>query len=477
MVGVVALVLIVVSASAFATYTALKHVLINRLDQQLTVTASTGAISSLLQEASGGGGGGHAFHSPTQVQILILTPDGLVVASPSDPNLAQLQLSKEQRVAALSRDANHYTLTTANGMRVRAVAVPNLTAVTTDPSTGEIVRQPVTVVVALSMSEVDNTLARLVRIELYILIAAALVAFLVTAAGVRLSLRPLRRVTETAQTVAAELSPEGAGLQRRVPISATEQGSEAGQLAESMNTLLGAVETQFAARLESEARMRQFLADASHELRTPLTSIRGYAELSRMRHASGQPDTGEDAETLGRIETEGNRMSRLVEDLLMLARGDQGTELHLSTVDLAAVVDDAVAGAQAAYPARTIEVDIRTGGTYVNGDHDQLLRVLRNLITNACVHTAPGGPIRVTLWRDSSVIVQVADAGPGLPPEQAAHVFERFWRADSSRARSSGGSGLGLSIVASIVAAHGGTIHFESTVQTGSTVTVVLPAA
>jgi two-component system OmpR family sensor kinase len=356
----------------------------------------------------------------------------------------------------------------------------DLLAETTDVATGAQTRVPVVVVVGLATAETDNTLHQLVVLELAVGGGAVLLALIATAFGVQYSLRPLRRVSETAQAVTAELSPEGAGLDRRVAVSASEVDTEAGQLAESMNTLLTAVESQFAARIESEQRMRQFLADASHELRTPLTSIRGYAELARMRRASGRADAAtsseENAETLDRIETEGNRMSRLVEDLLMLARGDQGIELHLGEVDMAQVADDAAIGARAAFPDRPIDVEIRSSAA-VNGDHDQLLRVVRNLVNNACVHTAPGGPVKITVWREASVVVQVIDAGPGLPHEQASHVFERFWRADSSRARSSGGSGLGLSIVASIVSAHGGTIRFDSDVTTGSTVTVILPPA
>jgi two-component system OmpR family sensor kinase len=291
---------------------------------------------------------------------------------------------------------------------------------------------------------------------------------------VRRSLRNLYVVTGTAQEVAAELSPEGAGLDRRVPV--VEEGTEVGQLAESMNTLLAAVETQFAARLESERLLRQFLADASHELRTPLTSIRGYAELARMQRAKGD----EQQDNLDRIESEGTRMSRLVDDLLLLARGDADGAEHAAErlpVGLVDMLDDAVSGSRAAFPDRPIDTEIGTL-PIVLGDRDQLLRVVRNLIANAAVHTAAGRPILVRAYSENGgAVVQVADGGPGLPPEQAAHVFERFWRADKARTRSRGGSGLGLSIVAAIVKAHGGSVRFDSAVETGSTVTVWLPAA
>jgi two-component system OmpR family sensor kinase len=240
-----------------------------------------------------------------------------------------------------------------------------------------------------------------------------------------------------------------------------------------MNTLLSAVETQFAARLESESRLRQFLADASHELRTPLTSIRGYAELARMQRTAGA-----DAEdNLSRIESEGTRMSRLVEDLLMLARGDQLSPPRTELVDVSELLDDVVSSARAAFPDRPIDMQLAPG-LHVVGDPDQLYRIVRNLIGNADMHTAPGGPVLVRSGPDGpNVVIQVIDSGPGLPPDEAAHVFERFWRADKARSRAHGGTGLGLSIVAALVAAHRGSVHFDSSVEHGSTVTVRLPAA
>jgi two-component system OmpR family sensor kinase len=218
--------------------------------------------------------------------------------------------------------------------------------------------------------------------------------------------------------------------------------------------------------------MRQFLADASHELRTPLTSIRGYAELARMQRTAG----ADADDNLSRIESEGTRMSRLVEDLLMLARGDQSSTPRQEFVDLAELLDDAVSGARAAFPNRPIDTQL-AAGLHVVGDPDQLYRLVRNLIGNADMHTALGRPVLVRCELDGPyAVVQVIDGGPGLPPEESAHVFERFWRADKARSRARGGSGLGLSIVAAIVTAHGGTVQFESSVEYGSTVTVRLPA-
>jgi two-component system OmpR family sensor kinase len=313
-------------------------------------------------------------------------------------------------------------------------------------------------------------------LELSIGGGAVLVAVFATTWGVQRSLRHLYQVTGTAREVAAELSPEGRGLDRRVPV--TERGTEVAQLAESMNTLLGAVETQFAARLESEDRMRQFLADASHELRTPLTSIRGYAELARM-----QRDAGAAADdNLARIESEGTRMSRLVEDLLLLARGDADPASQAENFEAITVADllgDVVSNARAGFPQREIHLQV-VGAPVVVGDRDQLLRAVSNLVTNAAVHTDELRPITVRAFvdpaRSDGTTVQVIDGGPGLAPEQAAHVFERFWRADKARSRARGGTGLGMAIVAAIVRAHGGTVRFDSDVERGSTVTVWLPS-
>jgi two-component system OmpR family sensor kinase len=225
--------------------------------------------------------------------------------------------------------------------------------------------------------------------------------------------------------------------------------------------------------------MRQFLADASHELRTPLTSIRGYAELARMQRSLPRETGRADQDNLDRIESEGTRMSRLVDDLLLLARGDSNGATHIAErvpVDVADVLDDAVHSSRAAHPDRRFDLSADALPA-VLGDRDQLLRAVRNLITNAADHTAPERPILVRGFTDAGgAVVTVADGGPGLPPDQAAHVFERFWRADKTRTRASGGSGLGLSIVAAIVRAHGGSVRFDSDVDRGSTVTVWLPA-
>jgi len=309
-------------------------------------------------------------------------------------------------------------------------------------------------------------------LELAVGAGAVLLAAGLTSWGVRAGLRPLTRVTRTAQEVTAELGPDGSGLDRRVPDA--DPGTEVGQVASSVNTLLQAVQTEFAARLRSEERMRQFLADASHELRTPLTSIRGYAELSRLQgRSTDSPD-----DSMRRIEVEGTRMSRLVEDLLVLARGDQASAIRREPVDVDKLLAEAANAVSSAHPERPLSV-VGSGGTVVIGDRDQLLRVLINLASNAAIHTT-SGPIRLEAIpgrtpAGAAVALRVIDTGPGLAPDEAAHVFERFWRADKARSRAKGGSGLGMAIVAQIVAAHGGHVQFDSTVESGTTVVVTLP--
>lgn len=459
--GVVGLVVVLVLAIGGATYFALRYYLVHRLEQQLNVTAARNAnyFATCIQDPLNPTCDSAPSTEPEWISV-ILADRGQEVRI-NGQYVRALHLTTDQIADFVEQPTR--TISTAQG-RVHLI-------VTSRPMAANAL-----LVTGLSTADLGTTMRRLLYLELSIGGGAVLVAVLATTWGVQRSLRNLYKVTGTAREVAAELSPEGRGLDRRVPV--TEEGTEVGQLAESMNTLLGAVETQFAARLESEHRMRQFLADASHELRTPLTSIRGYAELARMQRAAGE--TSDD--NLARIEAEGTRMSRLVEDLLLLARGDAEPDSPVvvrDPVDVAMMIDDVANNARAAFPDRRIDVEV-VGAPVVVGDRDQLLRAVSNLVTNAAVHTAAGRPIliRTEVVREApgGVTIQVLDGGPGLPPEDAAHVFERFWRADKARSRARGGTGLGMAIVAAIVRAHGGTVRFDSTVADGSTVTIWLPA-
>lgn len=472
--GVVALVIAVVAASGAATYYALHSFLTNRLDQQLAQTADLGSLNQLFRTRDVGAPPPRLRDPQHEVFVIGRLPDGATVDPPAGTGVTAMRLSNAQAARLAAQPQRPVTLSTTDGHRLRIVAVPlpSLNATTPQGAFG-------VVIVGLSTADIEDTLHRLLLLELAIGGGAVLIALIISTTGLRLGLGPLRRVTRTAREVTTELSPSGGGLDRRVPTS--DSTTEVGQLATSFNTMLDRVEREFAARRESEERMRRFLADASHELRTPLTSIRGYAELARLQAAKGGATGGDD--TIGRIETEGTRMSRLVEDLMLLARGDDDAErtaeaLPREAVAVDGLVDEVVAGLRAAHPQRQIRTDVPVGLSVV-ADRDQILRVLRNLATNAAVHTDPGGIIGIAAEGrpdGHAVALRIADQGPGLDPQDAAHVFERFWRADTARTRVRGGSGLGLAIVAQIVGAHGGTVRFDSSVERGSTVTVILPS-
>jgi two-component system OmpR family sensor kinase len=283
---------------------------------------------------------------------------------------------------------------------------------------------------------------------------------------VRLGLRPLDRMAATAGSIA------GGDLSRR--ISPATERTEVGRLGLALNAMLERLERAFVARQASEDRLRRFLADASHELRTPLASIRGYAELFRIGAAREPADT---EKAMARIEQESARMGVLVEDLLALARLDELREPAREDVDLAALARDAVDDARAMAPDRPIDVTA-SGATTLLGDPHQLRQVLGNLLRNALVHTPAGTPVDVAVSRaDGEVRLDVRDHGPGLPDGDAGVLFERFWRAEGGRERGRGGAGLGLAIVAGIVAAHHGRVEAADAEGGGARFTVHLPAA
>jgi two-component system, OmpR family, sensor kinase len=246
--------------------------------------------------------------------------------------------------------------------------------------------------------------------------------------------------------------------------------------------MLGRIEAAFRAREESEAaakvseeRMRRFVADASHELRTPLTSIRGFAELYRQ---GAVPNPQDITRVMRRIEDQATRMGLLVEDLLMLARLDQQRPLDLEPVDLLTIASEAVQDARALDPGRPVALamDDDRPPPVVLGDETRLRQVVGNLMSNAMTHTDPGTPITVSVRTDGAFgALDVADRGPGMAEHDAAHVFERFYRADSSRARTSGGTGLGLSIAAALVATHSGTLTVQTAPGEGATFSLRVP--
>jgi two-component system OmpR family sensor kinase len=323
-----------------------------------------------------------------------------------------------------------------------------------------------TLVVAAPLTEVRATQRLLLAIGGgvggLVLVAIGVAAYWLT----RRELRPLERMAEKSQTIAA------GDLSERV--EPDDPRTEVGRLGGALNSMLAEIERAFAERLAAEERLRQFLADASHELRTPVTSIRGYAELFR-RGAGDRPD--DLAHVMQRIEQEGKRMGELVEELLLLARLDQGLPLECQPVELSVVVDAAVDAARAADPERPIAVDSHGPGV-VLGAESRLRHVIDNLLTNARVHTPAGTPVQVRLAaEDGQVVLEVADEGPGVPAKEADKIFERFYRTDPSRTRSQGGVGLGLAIVRSVVEAHGGAVAYRPRPGGGSIFRVVLPLA
>ena len=333
-------------------------------------------------------------------------------------------------------------------------------------------------VVGTDLAGVEQVIGRLVAIEVVVgLIVLAVLG--VTGYGlVRNSLRPLAEVERTAKAIAA------GDLSQRVREG--DERTEVGRLSLALNGMLARIEDAFRAQQASEEqargseqRMRRFVADASHELRTPLTSIRGFAELYRQGAVRSDEDV---ARLMQRIEAEGGRMGLLVEDLLLLARMDQQRPLAMTPVDLAAVAGDAVHDARAVQPDRPISLHLDESLTdvpVVLGDESRLRQVVGNLVTNALTHTPPGTRVLVSVAQapddPGALLLRVADEGPGMEQADAERAFERFYRADASRARVAGGTGLGLSIVASLAAAHGGSVALETAPGAGLAVTVRLP--
>jgi two-component system OmpR family sensor kinase len=454
--GLVGLAAVGLFAADAATYTSLHTFLDQRVDQQL-VAAWGPAQHELFDEGRGPGGpgpgdgrgpqggpGGGSYPVGTYTQLR--RSDGTVVSEAwlgGNGTGVRPAFPKEWPTSVEGIDTFD-----AAGYRVRSA-----------PTIGDGV-----FLVAIPLREMQQTLTRLFGVML--LVGLLVLGGLCALAWwiVRLGLRPLERIGEVAADIA-----EG-DLSRRV--EPADPRTEVGRLGLALNSMLTQIESAFAERTASEERLRRFLADASHELRTPLTSIRGYAELFR-RGASERPD--DLAKSMDRIEQEAGRMGVLVDDLLVLARLDQGRPLERRAVDVADLASDAVADARAVAPERTVSFDA-ADPVVVNGDEIRLRQVLANLISNALNHTPAGTAIDVAVTQaNGTAVLTVADHGNGLPDGDAERVFERFYRADRSRARGTGGVGLGLSIVAAITHAHDGTVVVEQTPGGGATFRVTLP--
>ncbi|RIK07248.1 MAG: two-component sensor histidine kinase [Acidobacteria bacterium] len=394
--------------------------------------------------------------SKLALAVIVLAPDGSVSGSaPSGFSGAPDPLPDLSRAKDL-KSKETFTVPSIDGSldyRARAVTL----------------RDGRSMVIAIPLTEVDATTARLVLI--WLLASLGVLAILSTAAWVIVGrgLAPVGAMAQTADEIAAgEIT--AADMARR--IDHEHPGTEVGRLGMSLNTMLERIESAFAAKAESEERLRRFVADASHELRTPTAAIRGYAELYRSG-AAADPEAVEHA--MERIEGEAIRMGELVENLLLLARLDQGRPLRHDRVDLAQLVVDAVSDAKAVEPERPIEIE-GIAPAVVTGDEARLRQVFSNLMSNALVHTPAATPIHVTVQlTDGSVHIIIEDEGDGIPEDERIRIFDRFTRLEAGRSRETGGAGLGLSIVASIVQAHGGSVSASPSSYGGARFEVVLP--
>ena len=454
-VGLVAAMLLLVGcgllASGVAVTSALRHDLVNRVDQTLIDASNSWAQAP------------RRMPPPDEGPNPARPPSNFYVRGVDTAGNLWMAVNDRDAEPALPEDNNvgptPVTIGSLNGSHIqwRAVSVrgPN----------GELTT------VAIDLSDVERTVRSLAWSQVAIGTAVLVVLGVVGYWVVHRSLRPLAEVEQTAAAIAA------GELDRRVP--QRDPRTEVGRLSVALNGMLAQIQQAMAssessaenARM-SEERMRRFITDASHELRTPLTTIRGFAELYRQGAAR-------DVEMLmSRIESESRRMGLLVDDLLLLARLDAQRPLERRRVDLLALASDAVHDAQSIAPQRRITMEVVDGpGTpEVLGDEARLRQVLGNLMANAVQHTPDTSPITVRVGTaGDDAVLEVADQGPGMTPEDAQRVFERFYRTDSSRARASGGTGLGLSIVDSLVYAHGGRVTVTTAPGQGCCFRVSLP--
>jgi len=450
--GVIVLAGVGLAAADIATYTSLHSFLYQRVDQSLednhlAVEQSFGHCRGGAPDDDGHGPPPGPTFFGSQDWARLETPAGSVlcrrIGSGSPP-----QWPSPTGAAS----ASYSTVSALNGgsrYRVRSEPQQDGTVLLT----------------SASLKDVDATLRRLLLVMLLVTASVLLGLVALGTWVVRIGLRPLDDIERTAAAIAA------GDLSRRV--ARAEPNTEVGRLGMALNAMLSQIQAAFDATAASEARLRRFLADASHELRTPLAAVRAYAELFG-RGANTRPDDLERSMT--GIERESQRMSVLVDDLLLLARLDEGRPLEHRAVDLGELVGEAVETAATLDPGRPIALS--AGDAVIEGDRDRLRQVVDNLLANVRAHTPAGAPATVrVLRRGNHAVIEVEDTGPGMEPEQAARMFERFYRADPARARARGGTGLGLSIVAAVAEAHGGSATAVSEPGTGTTVRVTLPLA
>jgi two-component system OmpR family sensor kinase len=471
-IGIVSLILVIV---AIATSAALGRVLEANLDAQLQNAAEQAGRALQFPQLPGTRDAYDVLNEGRQ------EPGFLFVVQPIDGELSGAYVGEDLEVVRMTDEQLQRV--------VDSIGEGGFSTVSLGDGIGDYRIIPVRgdsfiALAGLPVSEVRSTIGEtLTTIALVtaggLLLLAAAIAFVI-----RAGLKPLRAVADTATRVAALPLSEGAvSITERVPDAETDEHTEIGRVGHALNTLLDHVGESLDARQRNEERMRRFVADASHELRTPLASIRGFSELS-LRALRQGPEAAPPAETvetteasLERIQAQSIRMTGLVEDLLLLARLDEGQELVYGSVDLSRLAIEAIADASPAGPDHAWELDLDEEPVVVAGDSARLHQVVGNLLANARTHTPAGTSVRLSVAREGTdAVLRVHDDGPGVDPAIADELFERFSRADRSRARKTGGTGLGLSIAQAIVTAHGGSLAARS-VPGDTTFEVRLPMA
>lgn len=454
--------------ASILTTTLVKSYLINQIDRDLSTTYSTIAGQVLNDQSQ------ESDLLPSDYYLALRQVNGVV------RNWVQTETSLTRGVPELSA-----YLSRVNGEFQQAPTTAFTTdAVVTETQWRVLVREVWAadgglvgeVFVALPLTDSLAIVAQIQRVLVLSAILITLLGGIVGSYAVRQALRPLANIERTAAAIAQ------GDLTRRVPPAPPT--TEVGSLALSLNTMLSQIEQGFTDREASELRMRRFVSDASHELRTPLATIRGYGELFRMG-ALQTPEALND--TMKRIEDSATRMGTLVEDLLHLARLDEGRKLRIEEVDLAVLAVDAASDLHALDPSRRVQVRgldpaHSAAQTLVLADEDRLRQVMANLIGNVARHTEPGTPVEILVGLEPGVnggesraVLEVRDHGPGISSAHREKIFERFYRVDSSRNRALGGSGLGLAIVWAILESHGGSARVFDTEGGGLSVRIELP--
>ncbi|MFE9258975.1 ATP-binding protein [Streptomyces sp. NPDC006879] len=445
--GLVGLLALACLAVGITTVVALHAFLMGRLDEQLT--ASGGRFAASLEhrgtpEEDSSDTRGQA-ESTLGARIVNGSVTEAAVVDDATDHPLDLTADDRHALAAVPVDGRGHTLELSELGSYRVIAV-----------SGE---DSDTLVTGLPLHAVEETLERLMAVETVVFTAALVATGVAGVLWVRISLRPLQRVTAQAARVAA-LPLASGEVAMPGPLPDTDPRTEVGQVGTALNHMLGHVEHALTQRHASEERLRHFAADASHELRTPVANIRGHAELA-LRNRAPVPD--EVRHALQRIDAESQRMSRLVDDLLLLARLDAGRPLEREPVDLTRLILDSADDARAAGPDHRFLLDLPEEPVTVVGDSHRLQQAIGNLLANARTHTPPGSEVTVTLSTlPTHASVTVSDNGPGIPEELLGEVFGRFVRGDHARSRTTGSTGLGLAIVHAVVTAHGGTISVTS---------------